>query len=138
MLLMCAPRTSIVKPECARHDVARVFGARDTWGMSDIDPRLHLRAWRDFRGKTLEEVAEAIGMTHQNLGKIERRQVALKLERLFALAEVYKTSIETLVKYHPLNRPLGDVADEIRGFDSERMAKVKEYIEFLKQSQSAK
>jgi transcriptional regulator with XRE-family HTH domain len=34
--------------------------------------RTYLREWRKAAGKTLEQVAEEIGITHQQLGKIER------------------------------------------------------------------
>jgi transcriptional regulator with XRE-family HTH domain len=42
-----------------------------------IEPDHHLRAWRLAKRLTLEQLAERMGMTHQNLGKIERGQVSL-------------------------------------------------------------
>lgn len=44
----------------------------------------YIREWRRHRGLTLEKLAERIGMSHQNLGKIERyivpyNQVLLEL-----------------------------------------------------------
>jgi transcriptional regulator with XRE-family HTH domain len=38
-------------------------------------PPHYIREWRKRRGLTLEKLAERIGMTHQNLGKIERFKV---------------------------------------------------------------
>lgn len=52
-----------------------------------------VRAWRKARGLTLETLAEAIGMTHQNLGKIERGLVPLGEEYHGPLARAF--GIET-------------------------------------------
>jgi transcriptional regulator with XRE-family HTH domain len=46
----------------------------------------HLRAWRKAKGLTLEQLAEAIGMSHQNLGRIERGLVPLGGEHHGSLA----------------------------------------------------
>lgn len=46
-----------------------------------------VRAWRLLRGLTLEGLAAAIGMSHQNLGKIERGLVPLGEEHHATLAE---------------------------------------------------
>jgi transcriptional regulator with XRE-family HTH domain len=53
---------------------------------SALETTHHLRAWRKHRGVTLERLAEAINMTHQNLGKIERGMVPLGEEHLGPLA----------------------------------------------------
>jgi len=45
-----------------------------------------LRAWRKAKGMTLEQLAEEIGMSHQNLGRIERWLVPLGGEHLAPLA----------------------------------------------------
>jgi transcriptional regulator with XRE-family HTH domain len=45
-----------------------------------------VRAWRQNRGLTLEKLAEAIGMSHQNLGRIERGLVPLGEEHHAPLA----------------------------------------------------
>ncbi len=47
----------------------------------------YIRSWRKHRGLTLEQLAERIGMTHQNLGKIERGLVPYNQVLLEALAE---------------------------------------------------
>lgn len=49
-------------------------------------PTHKVRAWRKVRGLTLEQLADAIGMSHQNLGRIERGLVPLGEEHLTALA----------------------------------------------------
>lgn len=50
-------------------------------------PAHFIRQWRKFRGYTLENLAERIGMTHQNLGKIERFKVPYTQHLLEHLAE---------------------------------------------------
>jgi len=67
-------------------------------------PRHFLRAWRKFRGYTLEHVAERIGMTHQNLGKIERGQVPYNETLLDLLAEVYRTDKGSLIMRDPTRK----------------------------------
>lgn len=47
-----------------------------------------LRAWRKAKGLTLEQVADGIGMSHQNLGRIERGLVPLSEEHHTPLASV--------------------------------------------------
>jgi transcriptional regulator with XRE-family HTH domain len=54
-------------------------------------PRHFLRQWRKFRGYTLEQAAERVGMTHQNLGKIERGKVPYNEMLLDLLADIYRT-----------------------------------------------
>ncbi|HEY3812837.1 MAG TPA: helix-turn-helix transcriptional regulator [Caulobacteraceae bacterium] len=49
-------------------------------------PPHKLRAWRKHRNLTLEGLAERIGMSHQNLGRIERGLVPLQDEWVIAIA----------------------------------------------------
>lgn len=64
-------------------------------------PRHYLRQWRKFRGYTLEQVAERIGMTHQNLGKIERGKVPYNETLLDILADIYRTDKGSLIMRDP-------------------------------------
>lgn len=57
-----------------------------------------LRAWREAKGLTLEHVADEIGMTHQNLGKIERGAVPLGEAHLTQLARVLGVDIPNLFR----------------------------------------
>ncbi|HWE46874.1 MAG TPA: helix-turn-helix transcriptional regulator [Caulobacteraceae bacterium] len=45
-----------------------------------------LRAWRKQRRLTLEQLADQIGMSHQNLGRIERGEVPLSSDRIADIA----------------------------------------------------
>lgn len=57
-----------------------------------------LRAWRHFRGRTLEQLADAIGMSSQNLGRIERGLVPLSEEHHFALARALGIEVPDLFR----------------------------------------
>lgn len=64
--------------------------------------RQFLRAWRKMTpGRTLERVAEEIGMSHQNLGKIERGEVEYTDELLELLAGIYGTDKGSLIMRDP-------------------------------------
>lgn len=51
--------------------------------------RTFLRQWREHRGKTLEQAAEAAGMTHASLSRIERGLQDYNQSLLEFLAEYY-------------------------------------------------
>ena len=53
-------------------------------------PTYRIRAWRRARGLTLERLAEAIGMSHTNLGKIERGLVPLGERHIPRLVEALR------------------------------------------------
>lgn len=54
-----------------------------------IESPFKLKAWRQERGLTLDQVGEALGMTGQNYGKIERGGVELRETYLEPLADLY-------------------------------------------------
>jgi transcriptional regulator with XRE-family HTH domain len=67
-------------------------------------PPHFIREWRKSRGWTLEKLAERIGMSHQNLGKIERYQVSYTQPLLERLAEEFGTEPGSLIMRNPLDR----------------------------------
>jgi transcriptional regulator with XRE-family HTH domain len=64
-------------------------------------PGHFIRAWRKHRGYTLEQLAERIGMTHQNLGKIERFKVPYNQELLESLALELRCAPADLITRDP-------------------------------------
>lgn len=64
-------------------------------------PPHFIREWRKHRGLTLEQLAERIGMTHQNLGKIERFKVPYSQTLLEKLAEALRTDAASLIMRNP-------------------------------------
>jgi transcriptional regulator with XRE-family HTH domain len=72
--------------------------------------RTYLREWREFRGKTQEEVAPKMGFeSYQQLGKIERGLQPYNQRVLEAAAREYQCSVQDL-----LTRPPGE-ADDLFG-----------------------
>jgi transcriptional regulator with XRE-family HTH domain len=60
-----------------------------------------LREWREHRDMTLEFVGEAVGMSHAQLGRIERRLQKYNQELLEALADLYRTDPASLIMRDP-------------------------------------
>lgn len=66
-----------------------------------------LRQWREEAGRrrgreyTLEEVGEAVEISHAQLGRIERRLQKYNQALLEALAELYKTEPASLIMRDP-------------------------------------
>ncbi len=60
-----------------------------------------IRQWRKHRGYTLEQLAERIGMSHQNLGKIERFKVPYNQELLENLAAELRCAPADLIVRDP-------------------------------------
>ena len=92
------------KPKCALHAVApSPLTAHNMHMAKGERPQHFLRAWRKYRGYTLEQIAERIGMTHQNLGKIERGAVPYNQHLLERLAEEYRCEPADLIIRDPLD-----------------------------------
>lgn len=60
-----------------------------------------LRQWREKRQYTLEDVGEAIGISHAQLGRIERGLQPYNQKLLEALAEHYSTDVASLLMRDP-------------------------------------
>lgn len=67
---------------------------------SDRPPH-YIRQWRRHRCLTLEQLSERIGMTHQNLGKIERFKVPYSETLLDHLSEELRTDKASLIMRDP-------------------------------------
>lgn len=72
-------------------------GTPDTLCMT----RHFLRAWRKFRHKTLEQVADHLHMSHSQLSRIERLEQPYNQELLEKLAELYMCDIVDLLIRDP-------------------------------------
>jgi transcriptional regulator with XRE-family HTH domain len=60
-----------------------------------------LKEWREKRGMTLEQVGEAVGLSHAQLSRIERRQQKYNQELLEKLAKLYKATPGALIERDP-------------------------------------
>ncbi len=93
-----------------------------------------LRQWREYRGYTLEQAGEAVGISHAQLGRIERRLQKYNQELLEALADLYKTTPASLIMRDPTDEgaiwSLWDQAKEGQRQDIEK------YAEFVVKSRT--
>lgn len=62
-----------------------------------------LREWREHRSYTLEQAGEAVGISHAQLGRIERRLQPYNQGLLEALADLYRTDPASLVMRNQLS-----------------------------------
>src|SRR5690348_11058985 len=85
------------KPFCAWATLFPTAGQGDTLCMT----RHFLRAWRKHRGKTLEQVAEHLHMSHSQLSRIETFKQPYNQELLEALAELYVCDVVDLLIRDP-------------------------------------
>lgn len=60
-----------------------------------------IRAWRKARGMTLEALGEAVGMTSQNLGRIERGETAYTQDTLEAISDALSCPLADLLSRDP-------------------------------------
>lgn len=65
--------------------------------------RHFLRAWRKHRGKTLEQVADHLHMSHSQLSRIETFKQPYNQELLEALADLYRCDVVDLLIRDPLD-----------------------------------
>jgi transcriptional regulator with XRE-family HTH domain len=93
-----------------------------------------LREWRDHKGMTLEAAGEAIGLSHAQLGRIERRLQPYNQGLLEALAELYGTEPASLIVRNPLKPDamwsLWEQAKEAERIETEK------YLEFRVKSRT--
>jgi transcriptional regulator with XRE-family HTH domain len=93
-----------------------------------------MRQWREYKEMTLEEVGEAVGLSHAQLGRIERGLQPYNQELLEALAELYGTAPASLIMRDPTNDEgiwsLWDQAKEAERIDTAK------YLEFRVKSRT--
>lgn len=72
--------------------------------MDESDPNggpNYLRAWREYRKMSQEELADAIGTSHQVIGYLERGRTQLSAKWLRKLAPVLETTPGMLLDHNP-------------------------------------
>lgn len=61
----------------------------------------HLRAWREYRGLSQQELAEKAGTSHQVIGYLERGRTQLSAKWLRLLAPLLDTTPGMLLDHNP-------------------------------------
>jgi transcriptional regulator with XRE-family HTH domain len=113
---------------CALGDVVRKPATYHPVHMAkQPQSRHYIREWRKFRELTLEKLAERIGMTHQNLGKIERGKVPYNQVLLELLANELRCEPADLIIRDP-NLPNGiwSIWDQLEPADQARIVQIAE------------
>lgn len=105
-------------------------------------PRHFLRQWREFRGLSLEEVAEKVAtlseqkaaadpdmrpksMTHATLSRIERGKIPYNEHLLDLLSEIYATDRASLIMRDPSQGdPLWSIWDSLRPVEREQLTEI--------------
>jgi transcriptional regulator with XRE-family HTH domain len=60
-----------------------------------------IRQWREFRGLTLEQLGERVGLTHVSLSRIERGLQPYSQPVMEAIAEALQTDVPSLIMRNP-------------------------------------
>lgn len=104
------------------------------WATTGFSPRAtlarmrktYLRAWREFRGLTLEQVAAEIGQTHGILSKIERNKRRYNQTVLEKLSDLYGAEPADLLSKDPTtaNDPLAKIVADLPPEDRPRAAEM--------------
>lgn len=90
--------------------------------------RTFFREWRKYRTMTLEQAAEASGMTIGNIGHIEQGNQGYTQDALEALAKAYRTSPGWLLDVNPLD----DTLFPPDGSTPDELAKLRDFAKLLK------
>lgn len=84
-----------------------------------------IRFWREYRGFTLEEAAEALSRpphdlnyTHTSLGRAENAKQMPKIEMIEALAKLYGTDVDSLINRRPEASPIESARGIIELWDA--------------------
>lgn len=90
----------------------------------------YIAAWREYRGLIQEQLAERVGMSRENLSKIESGKVPYRQDFLEACAEALNASKSDLLERDPRLEKLVDELRDIvdRASETDR----KEIIRFAK------
>lgn len=89
-----------------------------------------IREWRKHRALTLVQLAAQIGMTHQNLGKIERGLVPYNQVLLEALAENLRCEPAELIIRAPLDtEPLWLIMNQLSPLQREQVTEIARTIQ---------
>lgn len=96
-----------------------------TADMADED-RNYLRAWREYRGLTQEELAEKVGTTKAVISLLENEKRPLSSKWLRKLAEALSTQPGYILDHDPnsISADIFDIWSKIDEIDRDRAARI--------------
>lgn len=88
-----------------------------------------MRQWREYREMTLERAGEAVGISHAQLGRIERGLQPYNQELLEALADLYRSTPASLIMRDPTNEDaMWSLWDQAQEGQKQEIEKFAEFI----------
>lgn len=90
----------------------------------------YLKAWRDFRGLTQAELAEAVGTNSNMIGYLESGERSLSLKWLRRLAPALDTNVGMLAQYdpHDLDKDLIEIWATVSTRDQAKILEIAKLI----------
>jgi putative transcriptional regulator len=111
-------------PWLTEEDAEDEGGARDT---EEDKPPNHLRAWREYRGFTVAELAKKSGISAQTIAELERGGMDLSVKLLIKVADALSTTAGRVLEADPK-----DVAptlfDAVQAIPKERQGQALEIL----------
>ena len=101
----------------------RPFTSCDTGCMSDSDKNggpNHLAAWREFRGMTQQQLAEAVGTNQNMIGYLESGERGLSAKWLRKLAPALRTQPGFILEHDPFTLPTDIIEIWVNATEAER------------------
>lgn len=96
-------------------------------------PRHFIRAWRQHRELTQEQLAERVGMTHGAISQLERGEVNYTQPTLEALAEALSCQPADLIMRDPKS-PVWSIVDSLRDISESEQKRIISIIEAFRKS----
>ena len=69
---------------------------------------IYIREWRKHRGLTLQDVADATGITHATIGRVERGKIAYTRDTIEAITAALNCLPGQLLSFPPNSAPSGE------------------------------
>ncbi len=95
--------------------------------------RHYIKEWREYRRLTQEQVADRIGISAPNFGRIENNRVPYSQDFLEMAADALMCEPWDLLNVNPLKEgAVLDAIDRFKRFDPEEQAKALDFLEFAR------
>lgn len=92
-----------------------------------------LRAWRNYRGMTQDQVAEAVDISRALLSKIENGKSPYSQAQLEALAQIYRCTPGDLLDRDPRDGG-AELASLIRNLPANQQAQVADIVQVIRRA----
>jgi transcriptional regulator with XRE-family HTH domain len=95
-------------------------------------PRHFVRQWREHRGMTQEQLAEAVGKSRGLISQIESAGTDLTEDMIYALANAFRCAPWDILRTNPMtDGAVADIADALRGQPADIQAEALGFVRGL-------